>query len=102
MAEPKGSIVVDELILPIVDIHLDYGAIVFTAEVRGPVRAVSTGSYVVCDRSGGALYRSQGEAGRISWAELAAGPTLRIQVDLHIESKQATPTGPAVTLLGFE
>ncbi len=98
--DAKGSIVVGELILPVVDIYLDDGRIWVAAQVTGPVPAVSTGSYVVCDRNGEVVYRSQGDAGRISWPAMCAGPTLRVTAALRAEGKQATPEGPAVTVLG--
>lgn len=97
MTQPKGTIVVDELILPIVDIYLDGGRIWITAEVLAPVPAVDTGTYVVCDRSGAVVYRSQGEASRITWPEMTGCLTLRITAALAIGDKAATPDGPATT-----
>ena len=85
----KGSIVVDELIVPIVDMYLDHGLIVVTAEVCGPIRAVDAKDYAVHDRQGGLLVRAVGVGG-LKWRELRCrSDTLTVVVRLAFIDKLA-------------
>ncbi len=89
--DAKGSIVVDELILPIVDIYLEDEKFWVTAQVTGPVPAMRTGLFVVCDRLGGVVWRSQGAADRIQWSAVKDGVTLQFSVALSVEGRTSTP-----------
>ena len=86
----KGSIVVDELIVPIVDMYLDHGQIVLVAAITGPIRAVDTSDYVVLDRSGAAVYRSQGR-NRVTWGRKEAGSGVTITASLAVEQLNGAP-----------
>lgn len=93
MNTAKGSIVVDEIILPIADIRLSRRAFVMTAHVRGPVPAVSTGSYVVCDSEGAVVYRRDTDDRRyfLEWAAMPANSGLTVTVTLEIAEMRAGP-----------
>jgi len=80
---PKGSIVIDELILPITNIYLSGRSICLEATVHGPVRAVSSTDYVVCDRQGGVVYRTVGRTRPVEWG--AMGPDTHLTVTLLVE-----------------
>lgn len=54
-----GSVVLDELIMPITGVSLTGEAFVITAEVRGPVQGRSSASYVVNGRDGRTVYASR-------------------------------------------
>lgn len=83
-----GSIVVDEIIVPVVDVTLDRGAFVITAHVMGPVPAVDTTHYVVMDRQGSVVYRSSGQL-RVYWPALTLAQSVQITVDMNVVGKVA-------------
>lgn len=87
----KGAVLVDELILPVVDIYLDDGEINLVAELRGPVRAFASDSYAVTDRSGAVVYRSAGKPGRIDFSETKEGDTVRFIAHLSLEGRTSWP-----------
>jgi hypothetical protein len=84
----RGSVVVDELVVPIVDMWLADGMLVFAAEVWGPVRAVSTGDYRLHDRDGGLVFRAYGISG-LTWPEVPAGSRLVVTCEVSIRGKTA-------------
>lgn len=81
---PEGSIVIDELIFPIVDMRLDDGTLWVVAEVRGPIRAGDSADYAVHGRDGKPVWYSQGNV-RFSWPAMRAGTRLRVSLQLDIE-----------------
>lgn len=89
----KGSIIVDEVIIPIVDIYVDDGKFVITAETWGPVRAVTAESYVVCDRRGSVVYRTGPGMRGLAWEAIRAGGLLTVTVALSLEGQFAAAAG---------
>lgn len=81
----EGSIVIDELIFPIVGVRFERDLLVLTAEARGPIPAGGSGSYTLYGRDGQAVWHSQGEAGRFSWPAMRAGTRLAVTIDLDIK-----------------
>lgn len=82
-APPLGALVVDELIVPVTDLYLSDRAFCAVADIAGPVRAVDTTDYVLCDRSGGTVYRTAGR-NRLAWPRMEQGAQIRIMTDLRI------------------
>lgn len=92
MSQHRGSLVVDELVLPIVDIRLRGEAFVLTAHVRGPVRAVDGRSgYTVHDEGGAVVYRSTGPHPGFSWPALKAGSELYVTANIDVIGKTSGP-----------
>lgn len=92
MILPRGTIVVDELILPITDTYLERGRIYVTALVRGPIRDVNTIGYVVYGRDGEQVWsgvnKNNGGA-PIVWSNIGPGTSVFVSVSLSVEGKQA-------------
>jgi hypothetical protein len=86
----KGAILVDERLIPIIDIYLDHGAMVIVGQVLGPFPAVDTHDYVIMDRSGGEYVRGVGISG-LRWGPIAAGDGLTVVVPLQATEKIARP-----------
>lgn len=84
----KGTIVVDEIIVPISDIYLANGVINLVATVSGPMPAVDTRNYVVNDRQGVTVYRGVGVAG-LKWRKLDAGERLTVIAPVQIMGREA-------------
>jgi hypothetical protein len=84
----KGTIVVDEIIVPITDIYLDNGVINLVAEVSGPMPAVDTRNYVVNDRRGVTIFRGVGISG-LKWRKLGAGERLTVIAPVQIMGREA-------------
>jgi len=87
----KGSIVVDEIILPITDMYLDDGQLWFVAHADGPLPAVETADYVICDRSGGVFARAIGVGG-VSWRAVGEHGALHVLVPLSLAGRLAFGT----------
>ena len=88
----KGSINVDELIIPIVDIRLDYRMILFTGRLPGPVPAGTYDTYTVHDAEGRVVFRVEG-IGDLSWHAVDPGSFLVIEVPLQLYGFTAYPSG---------
>lgn len=84
----KGTIVVDEIIVPIVDMYLDQGLIWFVAEVNGPVPAVDSNDYVVNDRSGATVFQGTGITG-LKWDQVPAGSRLWVCASVVVRDREA-------------
>jgi hypothetical protein len=84
----KGTIVVDEQLVPITDIYLDGGKMVVVGTVVGPFPAVDTHDYVIMDRSGGEYIRGIGITG-LTWGPIPAGDVLTVIVPLEAVGKTA-------------
>jgi hypothetical protein len=74
----KGAILIDELVMPIVEIYIEDGAFVMVAEIVGPVPAGASTSYAIHGRDGREVYVSVGPM--LSWPEITAGMSLTLQV----------------------
>jgi hypothetical protein len=89
--ELKGSLAVNEIVVPIVDLYLDEGKLWFVAHITGPVPAVSASGYVVFDRSGGVFFRADGIP--LKWKRVRAGDTLTVIAPLSITGRTAVWDG---------
>lgn len=94
MSDAKGSIVIDELIIPIVDIYLDRGQFWVVAHVVGPVPDVDTRDYVINGRDGRTVVRAVGIGG-LRWSRIKAGHTLTVVAPISFEGCTAAGVGPA-------
>lgn len=86
-----GTIVVDELILPVIDLYLARGRIYVTALVKGPIRDVNTVGYVVYGRDGEQVWSGVNKhngGAPIVWSNIGPGTSVFVSVALSIEGKQ--------------
>ncbi len=90
----RGSIVVDELVVPIVDIRLAHGLLVLIASVAGPVRAVSARDYRVHDQDG-RLVLDVHAAGGLVWPAVPAGEALYEDCPIQLGGVQRRGSGVA-------
>lgn len=88
MSRARGSIVVDEVIVPITDMWLDDGMIHFEGRVTGPVPDVDTRDYVVTDRSGRVVFVARG-VHRLRWAGIGPGRSVVVQAALVVLDQEA-------------
>jgi hypothetical protein len=88
----KGTIVVDEIIVPIVDIYLDKGCIFVEGQRGGPVRAVNGAGYTVHDRCGVVVYRVDHDPA-LRWHKVYRGATLTVVVPLGVIDRTAVVVG---------
>jgi hypothetical protein len=79
--KPKGSLVIDEVVLPIQDIYLRRGEIVFIGRAVGPLPAVTTTSCTIHDADGGIVTRGV-DLSPLSWDTVPAGKWLEIHMPL--------------------
>ena len=84
----KGSVVIDELVIPITDIYLDHGKFWIVAEVTGPIRAVDTRDYIVNGRDGATVVHAKGISG-LEWDQLPAGAHLIVITPLSFTDRRA-------------
>lgn len=82
--QPLGSLVVDEVIVPVVDLYLDHGAFVTISRLHGPLPAVDTRDYVLHDRAGRAVFRSQGHH-RLAWPAMPEGGEVFITCEVRVD-----------------
>ncbi len=81
----KGTLVIDEIILPITDIWIDKGKLWIQAELQGPVRALEPNHrYRVFGRDGQELTCS-GPKSDILWPEIELGATLEFTCSWSIQ-----------------
>lgn len=95
---PLGSINVDELIIPIIDIELKHGQIMFVGYLAGPTKASrGTRDYSIHGSDGRVIYRAQGIAG-LKWQACDAYSTLTLYCPLRVHGPEAREmsnlTGP--------
>lgn len=83
-APPLGALVVDELIIPVVDVYLGSGAFITTAHLYGPIRAGDSTDYVLMDRAGRTVYRSAGR-NRLFWPALPEGAQLMVTTEMQVD-----------------
>lgn len=90
MARARGSVVINEMILPVVDIALrDGGLLVTVARVIGQdTPAGSTDSYTLMDDSGRVVGRGRQH---IEWPEMVAGDVLQTELFIRLEGKLIRP-----------
>lgn len=74
---PQGSIVVDEIVVPVTDVRLARGGFEIVATVCGPVPAVDTQDYVLYDQAGRVVTHGLCHS-RLTWGPVAPGTTLSI------------------------
>jgi hypothetical protein len=89
-----GSIVIDELIVPISGIQLIDGLIRLEAQLYGPLRAVDVDNFTVHDRDGGLVVRVMGCP--IRWKQLGPFDALTVIAPLGLKDKAATGNGQYV------
>lgn len=89
----KGSIIVDEIILPIIDMYLCDGKLWLVARVTGPVPDVCSADYVVCGRDGKVFVKARGVDG-VSWSRIRDGVTLVVVVPLELAGGVAYGKSP--------
>lgn len=100
--QPLGTINVDELIIPITQVQLEHGAILFRGRLRGPLKASQgTRSYAIHGVDGRVVYRAHGIAG-LSWPAVDALSWLDIvcPMQVHGDERQRplNVTGPVEEL----
>ena len=78
----KGTIVVDELIIPITDIVFKHGLLEITACIEGPVPAVCSAPYRLFGVDGSEIYCS---GSFISWPAIIPGAVLDLTVLVKFE-----------------
>ena len=86
---PLGSIVVDEQIVPIVELRLDKGALWLIAHVRGPVPAVDTLNYIVVGRDGRQVWHGTAIGQPIRWPVVYALDELSVSLRLEVQGLAA-------------
>ena len=91
----RGSITIDELVVPVIDMWLADGLLVLLAAVDGPVRAVDTRDYRVHDRSGGLVFWAHAVGGLV-WPAVPSGMRLVVECPVEIAGKTAQGVDPPV------
>lgn len=93
--DSKGSLVFDEVIVPLVDIYLADGQVWFVGRTTGPVPAVHTTTYTIHDREGGIVVRVVNAD--VHWDDVETHSTLAVVVPLAIRfGTAAGKKGPRV------
>ena len=82
----KGSIVINETILPITDIYLRHGKIVFVGTVIGPVPATTATSCTIHDAEGHVVTRGV-DLKPIRWHDVAAGESLTVHMPVLLNGE---------------
>jgi hypothetical protein len=85
-----GSIVVDELIIPIVDIHLADGKINFVGRAYGSFPATRARAYTVHGRDGRVIYRTTPGIGGLTWKRVVDG-VLYVYAPFEVTGHTADP-----------
>lgn len=88
-----GTVVIDEVVLPIVGVRLSGGKLRITAEARGPMPLVRLADYVVQGDDGRTIYRSSRTEG-ITIGPLNERSSLTITLDVEIDNRTTQPAGP--------
>lgn len=86
----RGTVVVDELVIPIVDVYLDRGLIYVVAETRGPLPAGRDVAYRVHGRDGQLVYATAPGITGLNWDPVPAGTRLTVVCPLQVHD--VTPT----------
>lgn len=84
-----GSLVIDELVFPVVGVRLHGGGFEIVAEIQGPTRAIDSSDYVVQGDDGQTVYRSARRRNRIKVAAMTVGDTIRVTAFVTVDNKQA-------------
>lgn len=82
---------VDEIVLPIVDIYLSNGCVIFVGRAHGSFPAVKQRGFVIHDREGGVFCRGS-EIGGLSWGRVTSG-SLEVHVPVSLGGKVAIGNG---------
>lgn len=89
-----GSVVVDEVVMPITDLWLSGGKLQIAASARGPLPLMHLADYVVIGADGVVVYRSSrpGEMATVG----PLGPQDEVSVDLAVgvDDRTTRPSGP--------
>lgn len=86
-----GSVVVDEVVLPITGVQLVDGGLRITAHARGPLPLMSLARYVVHGEDGRTMYRTP-RADPTTIGPLEADSELTFTLDITLNN--ATAAGP--------
>lgn len=79
---PKGALLINEMIVPIIDLRLSDGGLLITGEINGPVKAGSASVYTLTDDSGMGV--ASGDC-NIRWPMLSLYDTLRFELTWKFE-----------------
>lgn len=89
----KGSIVVDEVILPIVDIRLVSGEVQFVASTYGPLPAVDTRYCTIHDPDGRVVVRAHLDVSGLRWSRVRDHCSVTVVLPLYFISHEAWQSG---------
>lgn len=81
--EGLGSIVIDELILPLRRLYLDKGLLMVQVRLQGPSRAVDSRGYTLFDRRGLTVFSSRNM--HFTWPALPTGQEAVLTLELALE-----------------
>lgn len=89
-----GSVVVDEVVLPITSLRLTGGRLQIIAEARGPMPCIRLADYVVQGDDGRTVYRSsRDEAPTVGPLNDRSSVTITLAVE--VANRTTRPAGPA-------
>jgi hypothetical protein len=75
--------VIDEIILPIIDIRLVDGQVEYVAEGFGPIPAVDTREVAIHDRNGVLVVRIHMDVTPIRWSRVSPGSSVIVVLPFH-------------------
>lgn len=90
-----GSMVIDELIIPITEIRFQNGLIQVHGDIRGPLPAVNTSNWTVHDQDGGLVTRVLNCP--LQWGEIDAFQNLHVVGYISVLNKIAQGDGKYLT-----
>lgn len=79
----KGSMVIDEIILPIIDIRLVGGQVEYVAQGFGPIPAVDTRQVAIHDCNGVVVVRLHMDVTPIRWSRVTPGTSVTVVLPFH-------------------
>lgn len=82
----KGALVLDEMIIPIVDIAFINEIVVITAQLRGPIKAGTAKKYYVNGEDGKTLFGGECDQ---AWPDLDTWQVLSLSIGFNIAGKHA-------------
>lgn len=93
-----GTVVIDEIPLPITAIELRNGAFQITAEARGPLPEINSASYVLIGSDARVVYRSV----RTEPIHIAAeaGDLFTVEIEADVLGRRSIPEGPITFVNG--
>lgn len=93
MTSAKGSIVVNELIIPITSIWLANRRMWFQGEAWGPIPASTASGYAIHDREGATLFRIASGIDGLTWPAVPRGQHLTVIAPIALHDVR--PGGPS-------